>query len=181
MWSGNSSSTKQLKCSISRIDTKNNSQYFSLITNYWSFPQAFITRLTFYKLEHHNYNKNKNKNASYIYIYAKILRSGVADYVIFLITLYDITFQWWSNTHNSNQNLSLSMSFLKKLLNPTPTSSLFLLLKFHHKGKLKKWCDFGGFQLPQLRERNTKTCQLLEGWLKFCNSYLVYRFIARFG
>jgi hypothetical protein len=73
----------------------------------------------------------------HIYIYAKILRSGVADYAIFLITLYDITFQWWSNTHNSNQNLLLGIIFFKKLLNPPTQSSLFLLLKFHHKGKFK--------------------------------------------
>jgi hypothetical protein len=34
-----------------------------------------------------------------------ILRSGVADCDIFLTTLYDIIFWWWSYTHNYDQNL----------------------------------------------------------------------------
>jgi hypothetical protein len=34
-----------------------------------------------------------------------ILRSGVADCDIFLATLYDIIFWWWSYTHNYDQNL----------------------------------------------------------------------------
>ncbi len=61
------------------------------------------------------------------YIYAKILRSGVADYVIFLITLHDITFQWWSNTHNSNQNPLLSMIFLIKIVESTITEQPFFI------------------------------------------------------
>jgi EamA domain-containing membrane protein RarD len=39
-------------------------------------------------------------------------RSGVADYIIFLITLYDIIFQWWLYIHNIDQNSVLNMNFL---------------------------------------------------------------------
>jgi len=33
------------------------------------------------------------------------IRSWVADYVILLMTLYDISFHWWSCTRNSDQNV----------------------------------------------------------------------------
>ncbi len=103
--------------------------------------------------------KKKEKKMLHMYICAKILRSGVADYVIFLITLYDITFQWWSNTHNSNQNLLLSMiNFILFCWIHHPRAAFFYCWNFNIKenSKLKKWCNFGGFQLPEWRERNTK-------------------------
>jgi hypothetical protein len=37
---------------------------------------------------------------------------GVANYVIFLTTFYDIIFWWWSDTCNSNQNLYGTRIFL---------------------------------------------------------------------
>ncbi len=44
------------------------------------------------------------------------LRFVVAHFVIFLTTLYDIIFQWWSRTHNSDQNLSCEHDFIFLIL-----------------------------------------------------------------
>jgi hypothetical protein len=48
------------------------------------------------------------------------LRSGTADYVIFLTTFYCIIFWWWSCTCNSDQNVSIEHDFKKKLSNLPP-------------------------------------------------------------
>jgi hypothetical protein len=42
----------------------------------------------------------KRHRKRHMKIITHTLRLGVADYVIFLITLYDIIFQWWWCTHN---------------------------------------------------------------------------------
>jgi hypothetical protein len=49
------------------------------------------------------------------------LRSAVADYAIFLMTLYDIIFQWWSYTHNS-QNVCWTWFFFKIIESIIPTT-----------------------------------------------------------
>jgi len=54
--------------------------------------------------------------------------------------------------------------------------------------KISKWNDFGGFQLPEVRGKNSKYLQIsisgfqsvakdMEGWLKFNTSYMVYSHI----
>jgi hypothetical protein len=46
-----------------------------------------------------------------------LLRSGFADLVNFLTTLYDMIFWWWSYTCNSGQNVSIEHEFSFKALN----------------------------------------------------------------
>jgi hypothetical protein len=52
-------------------------------------------------------------------VLSSTLRSGVADYVIFVTTLYDINFWWWS--YNIDQNVSVKHEpFLKIVVSATP-------------------------------------------------------------
>jgi L-rhamnose mutarotase len=48
------------------------------------------------------------------------IRSRVADYIIFLTTLYDIIFQWWSYTRNSDQTVFVEHEVVKKQLKLPP-------------------------------------------------------------
>jgi len=48
------------------------------------------------------------------------VRSGVADHAILLITLYNVIFQWWLYTHDSDQNAFIEQQSVFKLLNLPP-------------------------------------------------------------
>jgi hypothetical protein len=72
----------------------------------------------------------------------------------------------------------------------TCTPAFFGLAICHQIWKLQKWIDFGGFQSLEVREQNSRNCQVsifscfecvakdIEGWLKF---FINMWFIARFG
>jgi hypothetical protein len=83
--------------------------------------------------------------------------------------------------HENITSLDISLSFY--WLNPTKKKISKL-----SKLKIWKWNDFGGFQLPEVRGKNSKKFQISifgfqcvandrEGWLKFCTSYMVYSHI----
>jgi hypothetical protein len=70
------------------------------------------------------------------------LRPRVADYVIFLSTLYDIIFQWCSQTWYSHQNVSVEQDFyFFKSLNLLPWILMPWngLILAHYVGRGPKW------------------------------------------